>query len=44
MEQWMVMAGAILVIAILYPPILGVVMGAGFIMLVTMVAFKLLGG
>lgn len=44
MEQWMVMAGAILVIAIFFPPILGVVAGAAAVMLLTMVIYKILGG
>jgi hypothetical protein len=44
MEQWMVMGAAILVIGMLYPPLFGVVIGAGGIMLVVVVAYKFLGG
>jgi hypothetical protein len=44
MEQWMVMGAAVLVIGIVYPPFFGVVIGAGGIMLVTVVIYKLLGG
>lgn len=44
MEQWMVMGAAILVIGMLYPPLFGVVMGAGFIMGIMFVAYKMMGG
>lgn len=44
MEQWMVMGAAVLVIGMIYPPLLGVVIGAGGIMLATLVVYKLIGG
>jgi hypothetical protein len=43
MENWLVMGGAILFIAFLYPPILGVVAGAGVIVLGTIILAKILG-
>ena len=43
MESWMVLGGAIVIIAIVYPPILGVVMGAGAVVLATLVIGKLVG-
>jgi len=44
MEEWMVMGGAILVSCLIYPPLLGVVIGAGGVMLLSVVIYKLLGG
>lgn len=43
MDNWMVLAGAVFLIACLYPPFLGVVMGAGAVILVTVVIGKLIG-
>jgi Flp pilus assembly protein protease CpaA len=43
MENWMVLAGAVVVIACLYPPFLGVVMGAGAVVLLTVVIGKMMG-
>jgi hypothetical protein len=44
MENWLVMGAAVLVICLVYPPLLGVVIGAGGLMLATVVIYKLLGG
>jgi hypothetical protein len=44
MEQWMVMGAAVLVIGMIYPPLFGVVIGAGGIMLATVVVYKMIGG
>jgi hypothetical protein len=44
MEEWLVMGGAVFLICLVYPPLLGVVIGAGGLMLATVVVYKLLGG
>lgn len=44
MEEWMVMGGALFVICLVYPPLLGFVIGVGGVMLATVVIHKLLGG
>jgi hypothetical protein len=44
MEEWLVMGGAVFLICLVYPPLLGVVIGAGGLMLATVVIYKLLGG
>ncbi len=44
MEQWMVMGVAVLVIGMIYPPLFGFVIGAGGIMLATIIVHKLIGG
>lgn len=43
MENWLVMGGAILLIACMYPPFLGLVMGAGAVIAVTIVIGKIIG-
>lgn len=43
MENWVVMCGAILLIACLYPPILGVVMGAGAVIGLSIIIGKIIG-
>lgn len=43
MENWLVMGAAVLLLACLYPPILGVVAGAGVVMLGTIILAKILG-
>lgn len=44
MEQWIVMGVAILIVAMIYPPLFGVVIGAGGFMLLCTVIYKILGG
>lgn len=43
MENWLVLGGGILLIACLYPPILGVVFGVACVMLLTIVIGKIIG-
>ena len=44
MEQWLVMGAAILIVGMIYPPLFGVVIGAGAFMLLCTIIFKMLGG
>jgi hypothetical protein len=44
MEQWIVMGVAVLVIGMIYPPLFGVVIGAGGLMLATVVVHRMIGG
>jgi len=44
MENWMVMGAALLILCAIHPPFLGVVAGAGGVMLLTVILFKLFGG
>lgn len=43
MESWMVMGGAILLLACLYPPFLGVVAGAGILIVATIIVGHIIG-
>ncbi len=43
MENWLVMGGAILLVACFYPPFLGLVMGAGAVIVATIVVGKIIG-
>jgi len=43
MEQWMIMGAVVLVVCIFCPPLFGVVMGAGAILLGSLVIAKILG-
>jgi hypothetical protein len=44
MNRWAVMLGAIALVCMIYPPMLGLFLGMGFVMGMTFVVYKLLGG
>jgi hypothetical protein len=43
MENWMVMGGAILLVCLLCPAVLGFAIGAGGVMLLTVLIYAVLG-
>jgi hypothetical protein len=44
MESWMVMGAILLLLCVFHPPFLGLVAGAGGVMLLTVVLSKIFGG
>lgn len=44
MQEWLIMGGALLLVCLFVPAFAGLVVGAGAVMLLTVLLYKLLGG